>query len=152
MLKSTNKPDIIKDIPQSCFDTAAAEINKITCYDIPEPKFENPRTVKWRADKVARNSYCYVIMDGKYYEQCDDYERGISYHDIGDTEDDMIAHLIYEALWDFAIHNASERGLYGGDGVSEAELITTRCFAQCPERYRLYFERRIDQLQMLKGI
>ncbi len=134
----------IKDISQSCFDTAAAELKKITCYDMPEPQFEDPRTVN------GANTCRYVIMDGKYYEQCDDYERGISYRDIGDNEDDMISHLIYEAVWDFAIHNASERGLYSDDGVREAELITTRCFAQLSERYQPYFNQRIAQLKKLK--
>ena len=139
----TRTDNTIMDIPQSFFDTAAAELKKISCYDIPVPQFENPRTIKWRADKVALNTYRYVIMDGKYYEQCDDYERGISYRDICDTEDDMIAHLIYEAVWDFAIHNAS----YGDDGMSEAEIITTRCFAQLSDRYQHYFNQRMAQLK-----
>ncbi len=135
----------IKDILQSCFDTATAELKKITCYDIPEPQFENPRTVQWCAHKVTANTYRYVIMDGKYYEQCDDYERGISYHAIGDTKDDMTAHLIYEAVWSFAINNASQRGLYGDDGAREAELITGQCFEQLPEQYQPYYDRRSAQ-------
>lgn len=146
----TRTENAIKDIHQSCFDTATAELKKITCYDISVPQFENPRIIKWRADKVALNTYRYVLMDGKYYEQCDDYEHGISYNYIGDIECDMIAHLIYEAVWDFAMHNASERGLYGDDGISEAELITMRCFAQLPDRYQHYFDQRIAQLKKLK--
>lgn len=139
MLKSKNNPDIIKDIPQSCFDTAAAELKKITCYDIPEPQFEDPRTVN------GANTCRYVIMDGKYYEQCDDYERGISYHDIGDTECDMTAHIIYETVWKFGINKAAADGLYGSDGANEAALITERCFAELPPEYKPYYDRRSAQ-------
>lgn len=122
-----------------------AELQKKCCYDIPVPQFENSRTVKCHADKTVCNTYRYVIMDGKYYEQCDDYERGISYHFIGNTECDMIAHLIYETVWQFAINKAAMDGLYGDNGENEAALITKCCFSELPEEYQPYYEHRSAQ-------
>lgn len=144
MLKSKNNHDIIKDIPQSCFDTAAAELKRITCYDIPEPQPEAPLTVN------GTNTCRYVIMDGKYYEQCDDCERGIYYRDIGDTECDMTAHIIYETVWQFGINKAAADGLYGSDCANEAALIAGRCFSELPQEYQPYYSRRTAQLQRLK--
>ena len=126
-----------------CFCLAAAEMEKITCYDIPKPQFEDPRTLRWRADVgIVTDTFRYVLMDGKYCEQCDTYERGISYHYIGDTADDMVAHLIFEAVWQYAIHNTVTN--------DEAELFADKCFSLLDKKYRPYYIRRKTALQKLK--
>lgn len=134
----------ITDIPKSYFDKALASLKRITVFRTSQPEFENPRVFKWRTDKVITETYRYVIIDGKYYEQCDTYEHGISYSYIGDTEEDMIAHLIFETVWSFSINCTQANENYA------AEQITDKLLAEVEEKYQPYFSRRKEQRHRLK--
>lgn len=135
------------DMIEECYRIAAEEVKKITCYDIPAPCYANPRTYKQRIDTGwITETYTYVISDGQYCEMCDTYERGIYYNPIGDTKSDMIAHLIFETVWSFAIRNTANS--------DEAWLISDKCFTMLDAKYNTYYKikKAVHEKLKEKGI